>query len=77
MLEKNLNATTNLEGGKNSREQVSSKHLAFGFVLQLSNSFLVFLDSFMSNNARVPLEAPRCHLEDCCCQVVGRVGKEA
>jgi hypothetical protein len=76
-LEKNLNATTNLEGGKNGREQVSSKRLAFGFVLQLSNSFLVFLDSFTSNNARVCPEVPRCRLEDRCCQDVGRVGKEA
>ena len=74
-LEKNLNTTTNLEGGKNSREQVSSKRLAFGFVLQLSNRFLVFLDSFTSNNARFPLEAPRsCHV-DCRCQALGRVGK--
>jgi hypothetical protein len=32
---KKLNATINHEGGKNSREQVSSKHLPFGFVLQL------------------------------------------
>ena len=76
-LEKNLNATTNLEGGKNSREQVSSKCLAFGFVLQLSNRFLVFLDSFTLNNARFPPEAPRSHLMDCRCQALGRVGKVA
>ena len=75
--EKNLNATTNLEGGKNSREQVSSKHLAFGFVLQLSNRFLIFLDSFTLNNVRFPPEAPRSHLVDCCCQALGRVGKVA
>ena len=77
MSEKNLYATTNLEGGKNSREQVSSKRLAFGFVLQLSNRFLVFLDFFMSNNVRFPPEAPRSHLVDCCCQALGRVGKVA
>jgi hypothetical protein len=70
-------ATTNLEGGKNRRKQVSSKHLAFGFVLQLSNRFLVFLDSFMSNNARFAPEAPRSHLVDCHCQALGRVGKVA
>ncbi len=75
--EKNLNATTNLEGGKNSREKVSSKRLAFGFVLQLSNRFLVFLDSFTSNNARFPPEAPRSHLVDFCCQALGRVDKVA
>jgi hypothetical protein len=77
MLEKNLNATTNLEGGKNSREQVSSKRLAFGFVLQLSDRFLVFLDSFTLNNTRFPLEVPRSHLVDCHCQALGRVGKVA
>jgi hypothetical protein len=76
-LEENLNTTTNLEGSKNSQEQVSSKRLAFDFVLQLSNRFLVFLDSFTSNNARVLPEVPKCHLEDHRCQVVGRVGKEA
>jgi hypothetical protein len=77
MSEKNLNATTNLEGGKNSREQVCLKRLAFSFVLQLSTRFLVFLDSFTLNNARVPPEAPRCHLEDRHRQVIGRVGMEA
>jgi hypothetical protein len=76
-LEKNLNTTTNLEGGRNSREQESSKRLAFGFVLQLSNRFLVFLDSFTLNNARVPPEAPRSRLVDCCCQALGRAGKVA
>jgi hypothetical protein len=76
-LEKNLNMTTNLEGGKNSREQVSSKRLAFGFVLQLFNRFLVFLDSFASNNVRFPPEAPRSRLVDCHCQALGRVGKVA
>jgi hypothetical protein len=73
-LEKNLYATTNLEGSKNSWEQVSSKRLAFGFVLQLCNRFLVFLDSFTSNNARFPMEAPRSRLVDCRCQALGRVG---
>jgi hypothetical protein len=75
--EKNLNATSNLEGGKNSRGQVSSKRLAFGFVLQLSNRFLVFLDSFTSNNGRVPPEGPRSRLVDCRCQALGRVGEVA
>ncbi len=77
MSEKNLYATTNLEGGKNSREQVSSKHMTFGFVLQLSNRFLVLLDSFTSNNARFPPEAPRSCLLNFCCQALGRVGKVA
>jgi hypothetical protein len=77
MSEKNLNATTNLKGGKKSWDQVSFERLTSGFVLQLSNRFLVFLDSFTSNNAGVLLEAPRCRLEDCCCQVVGRVGEVA
>jgi hypothetical protein len=75
--EKNLNAKTNLEGGKYSCEQVSSKRLAFGFVLQLSNRFLVFLDSFTSNNATFPPEAPRSRLVDPHCQVLGRVGEVA
>jgi hypothetical protein len=77
MLEKNLNVTTNLEDGKNSQEQVSLNRLAFGFVLQLFNRFLVFLYSFTSNNARFPPEAPRSHLVDCCCQALGRVGEVA
>jgi hypothetical protein len=64
-------------GGKSSREEVSSKHLIFGFVLQCSDRFLVSLDSFMLNNARFSLEAPRSCLVDCCCQVLGRVGKVA
>jgi hypothetical protein len=54
MLEERLNATTNLEGGKGSREQVSPKHSVFDFVLQFSDRFLVSLDSFASNNARFP-----------------------
>ncbi len=76
-LEKNLNATTNLEGGKDSQKQVSLKRLAFGFVLQLSNRFLVFLDSFTLNNARFPPEAPKTCLGDCRCQALGRVGEVA
>ncbi len=75
--EKNLNATTNLEGGKNSREQVSSKRLAFGFLLQLSNRFLACLDSFTPNNVRFPLEVPRSRLVDCRCQALSRVSKVA
>ncbi len=49
---KRLNATTNLKGSKTSQEEVSSKRLIFGFVLQLSNWFLVSLDSFASSDAR-------------------------
>ncbi len=75
--EKRLNATTNLKGGKNSREEVSSKRLIFGFVLQSSDGFLVSLDSFMLNNARVSLEAPWSRLVDHRCQVLGGVGKVA
>jgi hypothetical protein len=76
-LEKRLNVTTNLKGGKSSREEVSSKRLIFGFVLQFSDRFLVFLDSFMLNNARFSLEAPQSRLVDCCCQDLGGVGKVA
>ncbi len=47
-----LNVTTNLEGGKGSRKKVSLVCMVFGFVLQLSNWFLVSLDSFVSSNAR-------------------------
>jgi hypothetical protein len=50
--EKRLNATTNLEGGKGSRKKVSLEHVVFDFVLQLSNWFLVSLDSFASSDAR-------------------------
>jgi hypothetical protein len=47
-----LNGTTNVEGDESSREEVSSKRLIFGFILQLSNWFLVSLDSSTSSNAR-------------------------
>jgi hypothetical protein len=69
--------TTNLKGGKSSQEEVSSKRLIFGFVLQFSDRFFVSLDSFMLNNARFSLEAPRSHLVDRCCQVFGGVGEVA
>ena len=72
-----LNATTNLKGGESSREEVSSKHLIFCFVLQFSDRFLVSLDSFTLNNARFSLEAPRSHLVDHLCQVLGGVGEVA
>ncbi len=75
--EKRLNTTTNLKGSESSREEVSSKRLIFGFVLQFSDRFLVSLDSFMLNNARFSLEAPRSHLVDRLCQVLGRVGEVA
>jgi hypothetical protein len=75
--EKRLNATTNLKGGKSSREEVGSKRLIFGFVLQFSDRFLVSLDSFMLKNARFSLDAPWSHLVDCCHQVLGGVGKVA
>jgi hypothetical protein len=51
-LEKRLNATTNPEGGKDSWKKVSSERVVFDFVLQLSNWFLVSLDSFASSVAR-------------------------
>ncbi len=75
--EKRLNATTNLKGGKSSREEVSSKRLIFGFVLQFSDRFLVSLDPFMLNNARFSLEAPRSCLVDHRRQVLGGVGQVA
>ena len=50
--EKRLNVTTNPEGSKGSRKKVSSEHVVFDFVLQLSNWFLVSLDSFALSNAR-------------------------
>jgi hypothetical protein len=77
MLEKRLNTTTNLKGGKSSREEVSLKRLIFGFVLYFSNMFLVSLDSLTSNNERFSPEVPRSDLVDCCCQVLGGVGKVA
>ncbi len=76
-LEKRLNASTNLKGGKSSQEEVSLKHLIFGFVLQFSDRFLVSLDSFTLNDTRFSLEASRSHLVDCCCQVLSGVGKVA
>jgi hypothetical protein len=76
-LEKRLNATTNLKGSESSREEVSSKHLIFVFILQFSDSFLVSLDSFMLNDARFSLEAPWSRFVDCCRQVLGGVGKVA
>jgi hypothetical protein len=48
--EKRLNATTNPEGGKGSWKKVSLERVVFDFVLQLSNWFLVSLDSFVLNN---------------------------
>jgi hypothetical protein len=51
-LEKRLNVTTNPEGGKGSRKKVSLQHVVFDFVLQLSNWFLVSLDSSAWNDAR-------------------------
>jgi hypothetical protein len=76
-LEKRINVTTNLKSGKSSREEVSSMCLIFGFVLQFSDRFLVSLDSFTLNDARFSLEAPRSHLVDCRCQVLGGVGEVA
>jgi hypothetical protein len=52
MLEKRLNAITNPEGGKGSRKKVSLERVVFDFVLQLSNWFLVSLDSFASSDTR-------------------------
>jgi hypothetical protein len=75
MLEKRLNATTNLKGGESSWEEV--KCLIYGFVLQFSDRFLVSLDSFTLNDARFSLEAPRSRLVDHPCQVLGGVGKVA
>jgi hypothetical protein len=76
-LEKRLNATTNLKGSKSSQEEVSSKHLTFGFVLQFSDRFLVSLDSFTLNGVRFSLEVPRSRLVDHRCLVLGGVGKVA
>jgi hypothetical protein len=76
-LEKRLNATTNLKGGESSREEVSSKRLIIGFVLQFSDRFLVSLDSFTLNDARFSLDAPRSRLVDRHCQVLGGVGEVA
>jgi hypothetical protein len=77
MSEKRLNATTNLKGGKSSREEVSLKRLIFGFVLQFSDRFLVSLDSFTLNEVRFSLKIPRsCHV-DHHCQVLGGVGEVA
>ena len=50
--EKRLNTMTNPEGGKGSWKKVSSERVVFDFFLQLSNWFLVSLDSFASSNAR-------------------------
>jgi hypothetical protein len=49
---KRLNTTTNPEGGKGGRKKVSLEPVVFDFVLQLSNWFLVSVDSFASNNTR-------------------------
>jgi hypothetical protein len=76
-LEKRLNATNNLKGGESSWEEVSLKHLIFGFVLQFSDRFLVSLDSFTLNNLWFSLEAPRSRLVDRRCQVLGGVGEVA
>jgi hypothetical protein len=76
-LEKRLNTTTNPEGGKGSRKKVSSERVVFDFVLQLSNWFLVSLDSSAWNDARFSLEAPQSRLVDHRRQVLGGVGKVA
>ena len=50
---------------------------AFGLLscfFMFSNRFLVLIDSFATNNASVPPDAPWSCLEDHCCQVFGRVG---
>jgi hypothetical protein len=52
MSEKRLNTTTNPEGGKGSQKKESLERVVFDFVLQLSNWFLVSLDSFASSDAR-------------------------
>jgi hypothetical protein len=77
MSEKRLKTTNNLEGGKSSREEISSKCLIFGFVLQFSDKFLVSLNSSTLNKERFSLEAPRSRLVDHCCQVLGGVGEVA
>jgi hypothetical protein len=51
-LEKRLKVTTNPEGGKGSWKKVSLERVVFDFVLQLSNWFLVSLDSSAWNNAK-------------------------
>jgi hypothetical protein len=76
-LEKRLNTTTNLKGSESSQEEVSSKHLIFGFVLQFSDRFLVSLDFSTLKDVRFSLEAPRRCLVDCRSQVLGGVGKVA
>ena len=75
--EKNLDATTNLVGGKERREEVSSDGCSTGFVIDLiiSHRNFISLDSCAANGARFPPEMPRSRFGDRRCQGLGRVGQ--
>ena len=76
-LEKNVDATTNLVGGKEHQKKVSlygcSTCLVFG--LEISHWNLVSFDSRVANGAGFPPETPRSRFGDCRCQGLGRVGE--
>mgnify|MGYP006207700429 CR=1 FL=1 len=75
--EKNLDATTNLVGGEERREEVSSDGCSTGFVIDLiiSHRNFISLDSRAANGARFPPETPRSRFGDRRCQGLGRVGE--
>ncbi len=74
--EKRFNATTNLVGGKERREKVSSYAFSStGFDLIISHRNFVSLDSCAANGLRFPLETPRSRLDDRLRQGLGRVGE--
>ena len=77
MSEKDFDATTNLVGGKERRNKVSSDGSSTGLVfgLTISHGNFVSLDSCAANGARFPPETPRSRFDDCRCQGLGRVGK--
>ena len=75
LSEKGLHMTTNLEGGEERREEVSSHGCStrlFTFCLKF---LLRSLDSRAANGARVPPETPRSRFGDRRCQGLSRVGE--
>ncbi len=72
-----LNATTNLGGGKERREKVSSQGCPIDLVFDLiiSHRNFVSFDSCTANGARFPPETPRSRFDECRLQGLGRVGE--
>jgi len=81
MVEFSFNATTNLWGGKECRYKVSREIFLDRRVLNFlifANQFLLWflktLDLLGTSTARMPPEAPCCHLDECLGQDVEQHG---